>query len=69
MKANYAIFYNNNTIEVMTKNITLGFGTLEDFDYYRLRFFDDYAAATYENGWIVWTAKYDIILNATSKWE
>lgn len=68
-KASYQIFYDNNTIKIETKNITLGFGTMEDFYYYKLRLFDDYAAATYENGWIQWVAKYDIILNATSKWE
>lgn len=68
-KASYAIFYNNNTIKIETKNVTLGFGTLEDFDYYWLRLFDNYAVSMYENGWIAWTAKYDIMLNATSKWE
>lgn len=68
-KANYMIFYNNNTIKIETKNVTLGFGTLEDFDYYMLRLFDNYAVSMYENGWIEWTARYDTILNATSKWE
>ena len=70
-KASYEIFYNNNTIKIETKNITLGFGKLDDFYYYRLKLFDDYiAAATYpDTGLMVWAAKYDIILNATSKWE
>lgn len=68
-KASYTIFHNNNTIKIMTKNITLGFGTLEDFDYYWIRFFDDFAVSTYENGWIEWAAKYDIILDVASKWE
>ncbi len=70
IKASYEVFYNNNTIKIYPKNGTAGVTfTDNEFDFYWLRFFDDYAVSTYENGWVEWAAKYDIRTDVTSKWE
>lgn len=70
IKASYEVFYNNNTIKIFPKNGTAGITfTDNEFDFYWLRFFDDYAVSTYENGWVEWAAKYNIQTGATSKWE
>ncbi len=66
--ANYELFHNNNTIKIYSLKGSIRFIDIE-YDFYWLRLFDDYVTSIYENGWIQWTAKYVIKLNATSEWE
>lgn len=69
-KASYELYHNNNTIKIYPKYGTAGMTfTDNEYDYYWLRLFDNYAVSTYENGWVEWVAKYDILTNTTSKWE
>ena len=49
--ASYKLYPNNNTIQIYSKK----------YDFYGLVLYDDYVTAVYENGWIAWVKKYDII--------
>lgn len=69
IKAYYEI-YSNNTIKIFSKNNSVGVGFVDNnFDFFRLRLFDNYIVSTYDNGWIDWVAEYKIETNSTSKWS